>query len=173
MRKKRSTAGSLRWFDTGEAERLRRNFDGQDAVDDTRAQTVAAPVNPSKEVGEPDRCETTWYRLVTALASTYVYVLVHTAPEPCRFEIDRRGRARCYLSNDLQWELELPPAAYDQIELVADLWREGVVDSCLQVSSLRLGAPETPASGVRSVTIMPAFDPNRRTQTVALDAHKR
>ena len=120
---------------------------------------VAPPVVAVREAA-------TWYRLVTAIASCYVFVLAHTAPEPCSFEIDRGGRARCLLSGKQQWELHLPAAAYDQFELVVRMWREGALVHCLQVDSVRLGEPRSLPSGVRLVDILPAHR-GRRTSTLA------
>lgn len=116
---------------------------------------------------EPDHEPATWFRLVTALSSCYVYVLVHTAPEPCRFEIDADGTARCLLSDDVQWELALPPAAHRQLPFVVELWRAGGLSHCLQRSSMRLGEPQRLPSGAIAVPILPALPPHQRTRTLA------
>jgi hypothetical protein len=133
-----------------------------------RLKHEAAPAVDAKPArGKPDHEPATWFRLVTALSSCYVYVLVHTAPEPCRFEVEADGRARCLLSNEVQWELALPPAAYRQFRLVVELWRAGELSHCLQSDSVRLGEPLELPSGALAVAIPPALPPKRRTQTLA------
>jgi hypothetical protein len=140
-------------LDQGDVERLKRE--------------AAPPSVPVARQEPPDREDATWFRLVTALSSCYVYVLIHTEPEPCRFEIDRGGRARCYVSDEVQWELPLPEAAHRQFGLVVRLWRDGGLSHCLQTRSMRLGEPRELPSGARSVDILPAVSPARRTRTLA------
>jgi hypothetical protein len=133
----------------------------------------AEGIVPVPRPAPPDRQETTWYRLVTAISSTYVYVVAHTTPEPCRFEIDPSGMARCLLSDELQWELQLPEAAYSQFELVVAMWRNGELGRSLQVESVRLDEPCRLNSGVLSVGILPSMSPNRRTETMARRTRRR
>lgn len=115
----------------------------------------------------PDREDAVWYRLVTAISSCYVYVVAHTAPEPCRFEVAPDGMAQCLLSEAPQWELRLPAAAYRQFAHVVRLWREGGLTHCLQVDSVRLGELRSLLSGALSVDVLPALNPKRRTRTLA------
>lgn len=128
---------------------------------------AAPPARAAPRAEPPDREPATWFRLVTALSSCYVYVLIHTAPEPCRFEIERDGRTRCRVSGDVQWEIALPAAAYQQLELVVRLWRAGGLSHSLQSESLRLGALTRLESGALAVEILPALPAKRRTRTMA------
>ena len=114
-----------------------------------------------------DREDTVWYRLVTAISSCYVYVVAHTAPEQCRFEIAPDGTAQCLLSETPQWELRLPAAAHRQFAHVVGLWRAGGLAHCLQVDSVRLGELKALISGALSVDVLPALNPKRRTRTLA------
>lgn len=141
-------------------------LDDQVLVDRLK-QEDAADLVPPPLATSPDRAEATWFRLVTAIASCYVFVRLHTVLEPCRFEVAANGHARCYLAEELQWELALPAAAYEQFDVVVRLWRAGALPHCLQVDSMRLGEPRRLPSRRRSVDVLPAVHPKRWTRTLA------
>ncbi len=134
---------------------------------DQLLRSNAAIPDPTAGAASPDRLETVWYRLFTAIASCYVYVVAHTTPEPCWFVIEPSGRACCLLSNEEQWELALPEAAYRQFETIVMLWRDGWLGDSQQTGSMRPGVIEQRSGGALCVEILPDEDPKRRTQTMA------
>lgn len=83
------------------------------------------------------------------------------------FEIDASGLCRCRLSDETQWELTLPEAAYRQFQFVIELWRRGALAHCLQVDSVRLGEPSQLSAQTLAVEILPAVARERRPRTVA------
>jgi len=130
-------------------------------------RTAAQPAIADDGLPVPDREPAAWYRLVTAIASCYVYVVAHTQLEPCTFEIEQSGRARCRLGDETQWELSLPAAAYRQFEYVVARWRMGAFNDSAQAQAVRLSEPYEPLPGVRAVDVLPTEDQGTRTQTLA------
>ncbi|HZQ38902.1 MAG TPA: hypothetical protein VFD32_23460 [Dehalococcoidia bacterium] len=133
-------------------------------VDAATAQTGRGrPAPPTEENRE--RVETAFERLVTALSSCYVYVVGHTALEPCQFQVERDGTGRCLLAGVPQWEVNLPAAAHAQLPLVVQRWQAGALPHSGQLDSIRLGDVEELPGGARAVAVLPADDPGRRTRT--------
>src|SRR5579884_2073508 len=91
-------------------------FDAEAAATWQRAPQPAPP-------GERDHEDAVWYRLVTAIASCYAFVLTHTGAESCRFTLTPAGVAACYLASAKRWEVTLPAAAHAAFPVVVDLWR--------------------------------------------------
>jgi hypothetical protein len=124
------------------------------------------PASPGNQPGpheQPDHEPATWYRLVTALTSCYVYLVAHTSLDPCRFELDTDGMGTCYLGAERQWQISLPPAAYQQFEFVVALWRSGRFNESTQAEAVLLGEPRRLSGGSYGVDVLPAETKRTRT----------
>lgn len=132
-------------------------------LDHVPARTRTSPAEDALPV--PDREPALWYRLVTAIASCYVYVVGHTNMEPCRVELHPDGALACSVGGEVAWRLELPPAAVTLFDFVTQLWREGRFDESTQAEAVKLGPTIALPRGGYRVEVLPAAAYRGRPRT--------